>query len=108
MTEKLQAQLLEGAEPGFVRHMENLFLFPEPLKERGRKSASVVNPRKNHNQPGSKPVLTCPACQQPAQAYWKHCVYCGATLTKKCATCGTLYPDIKGAKFCFECGSELT
>ncbi|HLH61801.1 MAG TPA: zinc ribbon domain-containing protein [Ktedonobacteraceae bacterium] len=49
----------------------------------------------------------CPACKRPVQPQWKHCVFCGASLTKTCPKCGAPYPEIERARFCFECGSEL-
>jgi predicted RNA-binding protein with RPS1 domain len=50
---------------------------------------------------------TCPACKQSILPGWKHCVYCGASLMKACPKCGAPYPEIEGARFCFECGEEL-
>ncbi len=49
----------------------------------------------------------CPDCKRPAQLSWKHCVFCGASLAKVCPKCGAPYPEIEGARFCFECGGEL-
>ncbi len=52
-------------------------------------------------------VLLCPSCKREVRANWKHCVYCGASLAKVCAKCKAPRPDVEGARFCFECGSEL-
>jgi Double zinc ribbon/Clp amino terminal domain, pathogenicity island component len=49
----------------------------------------------------------CPSCQSEVQPKWKHCVYCGASLARVCPNCGTLQPEVAGARFCFECGSAL-
>ena len=49
----------------------------------------------------------CPRCQREVQAYWKHCVFCGASLERKCRHCGSPYPEVEGARFCFECGKLL-
>jgi transcription antitermination factor NusG len=49
----------------------------------------------------------CPRCQREVQAHWKHCVFCGASLERKCRHCGSPYPEVEGARFCFECGNPL-
>lgn len=49
----------------------------------------------------------CPSCRREMRPNWKHCVYCGASLATVCSRCGAPLPDIEGARFCFECGSEL-
>ncbi len=49
----------------------------------------------------------CPSCKREIQSRWKHCVYCGASLTRVCLKCGVTQPGVEGAKYCFECGSEL-
>lgn len=49
----------------------------------------------------------CPACKRPVQFNWKHCVFCGASLARACPKCGASYPEVEGARFCFECGGEL-
>jgi len=56
--------------------------------------------------PGTKTSF-CPSCKRPVQSNWKHCVFCGASLTKVCPNCGAPRPEIEGARFCFECGSPL-
>ena len=49
----------------------------------------------------------CPSCQREMQPGWKHCVYCGAALARRCSKCGTPQAEVAGACFCFECGSPL-
>ncbi len=49
----------------------------------------------------------CPSCQRPAQESWNYCVYCGETLQRRCPTCGTIQPDLPGARYCCECGRRL-
>ena len=49
----------------------------------------------------------CPSCKRPVQLNWKHCVFCGASLARICPKCGAPYPEIEGARFCFECGGPL-
>lgn len=49
----------------------------------------------------------CPACNKSTLPGWKHCIYCGASLARVCPKCGAPYPDIEGARFCFECGELL-
>lgn len=49
----------------------------------------------------------CPACNKSTLPGWKHCVYCGASLARVCPKCGAPYPEIEGARFCFECGELL-
>lgn len=49
----------------------------------------------------------CPSCKREARSGWKHCVYCGASLAKQCPHCGAPYPELEGARFCFECGKPL-
>lgn len=55
----------------------------------------------------SSQANVCPACKQSTMPGWKYCVYCGTLLAKVCPKCGTPYPEIEGARFCFECGGEL-
>ena len=49
----------------------------------------------------------CPSCQREMQPGWKHCVYCGTALARRCPKCGTPQAEVVGACFCFECGSPL-
>lgn len=51
--------------------------------------------------------LACPTCQRAVQKGWKHCVYCGSTLQKRCPICGTPQPDLPDARYCCECGRPL-
>jgi ATPase family associated with various cellular activities (AAA)/Double zinc ribbon/Clp amino terminal domain, pathogenicity island component len=57
--------------------------------------------------PSSGPVRLCPSCKREMQSGWRHCVYCGTSLSLVCAKCGTPRPEIEGARFCFECGSAF-
>lgn len=50
---------------------------------------------------------SCPACQRAIQTGWKFCVYCGRSLQRRCAACGTLQPDLPDARYCCECGQAL-
>lgn len=49
----------------------------------------------------------CPRCQREVRAHWKHCAFCGVSLERKCRHCGSPYPEVEGARFCFECGKPL-
>ena len=49
----------------------------------------------------------CPTCLRPIQNAWKYCVYCGASLRRRCSACGTTQPDLPDASFCCECGQAL-
>lgn len=49
----------------------------------------------------------CTACKREVQVNWKHCVFCGASLSKICPQCGVTQPEVEGAHFCFTCGSSL-
>lgn len=69
-------------------------------------SSDVIRDATPTIMPTAKTSL-CPSCKQPVQLNWKHCVFCGALLTKVCPKCGAPYPDIEGALFCFECGGKL-
>ena len=52
--------------------------------------------------------LTCPSCRRQVQSTWKHCVYCSEHLAKRCRSCGTAHPEVAGARFCPECGKDLS
>jgi SpoVK/Ycf46/Vps4 family AAA+-type ATPase len=47
----------------------------------------------------------CLSCKHEGLSSWKYCVYCGAALSKVCPKCGSLYAEIEGSLFCFECGN---
>ena len=49
----------------------------------------------------------CSTCKKGIPGNWKHCAYCGTSLTQTCPKCGTPRPDIEDARFCFECGNQL-
>ena len=61
----------------------------------------------NPSTTSTLPTRLCPSCRKEALPHWKHCAYCGASLVCTCSSCGSPYPDIEGAQFCFECGSSL-
>jgi len=50
---------------------------------------------------------TCPSCKREVRPGWKHCVFCGTSLARFCPQCSAPYPDVEGARFCFECGHQL-
>ena len=58
-------------------------------------------------QGNDKATRLCPSCKKETRANWKHCAYCGASLAKHCPHCGSPYPQVEGARFCFECGKPL-
>jgi hypothetical protein len=64
--------------------------------------------KKGRQHPKSAPHLRCSACHQPVQEHWLHCVYCGASVSRTCANCGSPALEIPGAHFCFHCGHRLT
>jgi predicted RNA-binding protein with RPS1 domain len=69
--------------------------------------AYFTGEKRHDEETASAQASTCPTCKQSTLPGWKHCVYCGASLTKVCPKCGAPYPEIEGARFCFECGGEL-
>lgn len=52
-------------------------------------------------------VEVCPLCKRSTQSHWKHCVYCGQSLTQVCSQCGTPRIGMDGAQFCSECGYQF-
>jgi hypothetical protein len=104
----LRQQLTEDMEPAFLKHIEDLFLHPDRLQDAGRSTLKVSSRNREHVwKIRSVATFRCPSCQQQIPLDWKHCTYCGKKVAKKCATCGTPSPNVKGAKFCIECGSRL-
>jgi Double zinc ribbon/Clp amino terminal domain, pathogenicity island component len=103
----VRKHLTEDMEPGFLHHVEDLLLF-QSIKDAEQKVINLAlrnNGYAKKNAPAAN--SRCPSCMQPVPQHWKHCAYCGIRLAKQCARCGTPYPNVKGAKFCIECGSDL-
>lgn len=104
----LRQHLTEGMEPAFLAHIEALSLFPDRLGDTGHKAMNLLLRNKGHvRKMLSTAHLRCLSCQQQIQPYWKYCTYCGKEVAKKCNTCGTPSPNVRGAKFCIECGSPI-
>jgi ATP-dependent Clp protease ATP-binding subunit ClpA len=105
----LRRQLTEDMEPDFLHHIEGLFLLPDHMRSARRKTMNLARRNKGHAKKLSPApsFIFCPSCQQQIQPHWKHCAYCGNEVARKCARCGTLFPNGRGAKFCFGCGSPL-
>jgi cell division protease FtsH len=55
----------------------------------------------------SMPHTFCLVCRRPVEENWKHCVYCGASLTRGCLNCGAPRVEVEGAHFCRACGIAL-
>ena len=45
----------------------------------------------------------CSSCMHPVAPKWRHCIYCGASLSALCGRCGTSRLELKDARFCPEC-----
>src|SRR5215469_4032226 len=48
----------------------------------------------------------CLSCTYEVLSTWKYCIYCGASLAQVCPNCGTLFMQVEGARYCFECGTQ--
>ena len=69
--------------------------------------------RKEPRRAGEKRAVTrqveavnCPHCGRMARPGWKHCIYCGTTLSA-CPKCGAPRQNVPGEAFCSECGASL-
>lgn len=69
--------------------------------------------RKAHGRTGEKrtaarqpEAVNCPHCGRLARPGWKHCIYCGTTLSA-CPKCGAPRQNVPGESFCSECGASL-
>ena len=78
-------------------------LYPAPKDEKEVFAAWVPSEPVQSSQ-----AIQCPSCKREVQANWKHCVFCGASLSKVCPQCGTVQPEVEGARFCCSCGSPLS
>ena len=56
-------------------------------------------------QPAAQTKL-CLSCKYEVLSGWKYCIYCGASLAQVCPNCGTLFMQVEGARYCFECGTQ--
>lgn len=45
----------------------------------------------------------CSSCRREVHQAWQHCAYCGTSLTKTCAQCGSPRPELEGVRFCPVC-----
>jgi double zinc ribbon protein/ATPase family protein associated with various cellular activities (AAA)/ClpA/ClpB-like protein len=81
---------------------------PAVIEASERQPARVATGKKGRQPPGPAPHLLCPACHQPIQEHWLHCVYCGVSIARACPKCGSPTPEIPGARFCFHCGHQFT
>jgi ATP-dependent Clp protease ATP-binding subunit ClpA len=106
----LRHQLTKNMDPNFLRHVEDLFLLPDHMRDTtSRKAINLaVRSKEQARKILSAANLRCPSCSQQIQSHWKHCTYCGTNLTMRCDRCGAPSPNVKGAKFCVECGNNLT
>jgi hypothetical protein len=105
----LRHYLKADMEPGFLRYVEDLLLFHDRIRDIDQKLISFT--LRNKEQANKSPSVSpskCPACLQLVQGYWKHCAYCGVDLTRRCNTCGALFPNVKSARFCIECGGSIS
>jgi hypothetical protein len=102
----------EGLEPGMLapeRLGRGLFItLPETLKINTPQAGRAPKKARPALPASLAPRQRCPACHQPAQEHWRHCIYCGAALARACPNCGSPRPEIEGARFCFHCGHALT
>lgn len=80
--------------PGLVREQE--------VPAQVRRAVPVSAP--GEPAPGAQ---LCPTCQRPVQVTWKYCVYCAGALQRRCPACGTVQPDLAGARYCCECATQL-
>ena len=80
---------------------------PAAIEASERQPARVATGKKGQQPSGLVSHLLCPACRQPIQGHWLHCVYCGVSVARTCPKCGSPTPEIPGARFCFHCGHQL-
>jgi hypothetical protein len=85
------------------------------IEESGGRLLSRFTPRgrNKHERTGEKRATSqqaesvhCPHCGRLARPGWKHCIYCGATLSA-CPKCGAPRQNVPGEAFCAECGTSL-
>lgn len=73
------------------------------LLKAGRFENQVVLDRGSNVQTAVQKAF-CSSCRREVQPEWQHCTYCGVSLARSCAHCGSPYPEIAGARFCPSCG----
>ncbi len=103
----LLARLSENMREGYKQ-----YLHTQPTDEKGSPTiqslAKEVFAAWVPSEVGQPSLSTqCPSCKREVQASWKHCVFCGASLSKVCSRCGVTQPEVEGARFCCSCGSSL-
>jgi len=67
-----------------------------------KETANVYKTQTEHGQ-----HWRCPSCRRDVVTNWRFCVFCGGSLGYSCWRCNTLQPEMKDARFCFECGAQL-
>lgn len=70
---------------------------------RGRKGQGHGKEERASRRPET---VSCPHCGRIARPGWKHCIYCGTTLSA-CPKCGAPRQNVPGEAFCSECGASL-
>ncbi|GER91802.1 hypothetical protein KDW_59640 [Dictyobacter vulcani] len=86
----LRQQLIADMEPEFLRHSDKLLLSLRSQPARASQERHTEIHHKHHTSQENavdKSELTCSACQQPIQAAWKYCAYCGHQPAKICPHC---------------------
>jgi len=106
-TRKPEALLPELLTPERLGH-GLVFDAPAMIEMNKHQLERVPTGKKVRAHPKAVPRLLCPACRQPVQEHWLHCVYCGVVVSRTCTNCGSPTPEIPGAHFCFHCGYRLT
>lgn len=87
---------------------------PQSEESNGRLlSRFTTRGRKGRGRTGEKraaarqsEAVNCPHCGRLARPGWKHCIYCGATLSA-CPKCGAPRQNVPGEAFCAECGASF-
>ncbi len=74
------------------------------LTTRGRKGSARAEEKRAATR--NAETVHCPHCGQMARPGWKHCIYCGTTLSA-CPKCGAPRQNVPGEAFCSECGASL-
>lgn len=74
------------------------------LTPRGRKGPKRTGEKRTAARQSE--AVQCPQCGRMARPGWKHCIYCGTTLSA-CPKCGAPRQNVPGETFCSECGASL-
>ncbi len=77
----------------------------QALLHPGRFDRQVVISSSFIARPAAQTKL-CLSCKYEVLSNWKYCIYCGASLAQVCPNCGTLFMQVEGARYCFECGTQ--